>query len=665
MANANTNILSINITQSASSTGSNSGNARLNSKYTSSGKGDFNSALNTANNRLNRQDQPAQANPSDAEEIQYTEATAQNPKSPVESKDAQNTASTQGQNQQTQDAPQSLPQNPAAEKNIPAEIPAKVAEDIPANIQTEIPAEIQTNIPAVAENILPNVEIAAAENIPAQIEVVPAENLIEIKTDSATENLQEITAPELPITPIFFASNPETLLPVQQTEKIDASNLMAVMPQSDDNKGQTMLNILSGKTWTAEDVQASISAQNFSTAENPADVLNLQQSAKNFTLSPTQNQNTNSENLPLANLNQFQNVNLNQVQPQNLNPEQQPQIQNQPQIQVQPQNLNVEQSAQVQIQNQAQVQIQPQNLNSVQPQQILNQTQSQQVLEQIQNQMQIQNQIQTEPQTQPVVNSLQPQIQPNQLNQLNQQQSISDLLGANVQVEDNQSAAPLSPIPQMLRQQPEQNQQSPNQNFQQTFSQNLNPEIQTQQQNFGVENTFAQNLTPAVDNVSTPQPVVQTQSAEIAAQAARENENIPAQIVQQARLIRNAENTEMVINLKPEHLGQLTLRVSVSQNGTVNASFFSDNAQVRAAIENSIVQLKQELSDQGLKVDNVQVSAYLNDSGLMNRQGGQAWQQQQQQGNGRRIDFDTLQEEVDAVTPLNENISTDGVDYKV
>ncbi|MBQ7705203.1 MAG: flagellar hook-length control protein FliK [Selenomonadaceae bacterium] len=440
---------------------------------------------------------------------------------------------------------------------------------------------------------------------------------------------------------------------------------MAVMPQSDDNKGQTMLNILSGKTWTAEDVQASISAQNFSTAENPADVLNLQQSAKNFTLSPTQNQNTNSENLPLANLNQFQNVNLNQVQPQNLNPEQQPQIQNQPQIQVQPQNLNVEQSAQVQIQNQAQVQIQPQNLNSVQPQQILNQTQSQQVLEQIQNQMQIQNQIQTEPQTQPVVNSLQPQIQPNQLNQLNQQQSISDLLGANVQVEDNQSAAPLSPIPQMLRQQPEQNQQSPNQNFQQTFSQNLNPEIQTQQQNFGVENTFAQNLTPAVDNVSTPQPVVQTQSAEIAAQAARENENIPAQIVQQARLIRNAENTEMVINLKPEHLGQLTLRVSVSQNGAVNASFFSDNAQVRAAIENSIVQLKQELSDQGLKVDNVQVSAYLNDSGLMNRQGGQAWQQQQQQGNGRRIDFDTLQEEVDAVTPLNENISTDGVDYKV
>ena len=121
----------------------------------------------------------------------------------------------------------------------------------------------------------------------------------------------------------------------------------------------------------------------------------------------------------------------------------------------------------------------------------------------------------------------------------------------------------------------------------------------------------------------------------------------------------------MVINLKPEHLGQLTLRVSVSQNGAVNASFYSDNAQVRAVIENSLVQLKQELSDQGLKVDNVQVSSYLSDSGLMNGQGGQAWQQQQQQSNPRIINFETLQEEVDAVTPETETNSAEGVDYKI
>ena len=112
-------------------------------------------------------------------------------------------------------------------------------------------------------------------------------------------------------------------------------------------------------------------------------------------------------------------------------------------------------------------------------------------------------------------------------------------------------------------------------------------------------------------------------------------------------------------------MGQLTLRISVTQNGAVNASFYSDNAQVRAAIENSLVQLKQELSDQGLKVDNVQVYSGLNDGGLMNGQGGQAWQQQQQNSSGRRINFETLQDEVDAVNPATENVSADGVDYKI
>ena len=122
----------------------------------------------------------------------------------------------------------------------------------------------------------------------------------------------------------------------------------------------------------------------------------------------------------------------------------------------------------------------------------------------------------------------------------------------------------------------------------------------------------------------------------------------------------------MIIKLNPEHLGELTLRISVSQNGAVNASFHSDNAQVRTIIENSLVQLRQELSNAGLKVDNVEVSANLSDGGLMNGQGGQAWQQnrQQRQGN-RRINFDALERDVDNAQPVNESSATDGVDYSV
>ena len=443
------------------------------------------------------------------------------------------------------------------------------------------------------------------------VEIKPNENI------SLNVNAENIEVPQeiLAALPFVFNSNAENLLPVQNPQNVGEVNLMTVMPQEGDDKAQAMLNFLSGKTWTAEDVKASIAPQNSQNVQVNPDTLQFQ-SSKNFTLNTNQNQS--AENVQPQILIQSAPV---QTQQQNLNPQQQPQ------------NLNLQQT----------------NLNSEQAPQI-----QQQPLMQTQPQVELQNQ--------PIVNSLQPQVE---LKPVHQQQQISDLVGQNLQIEDNQNAAPLSPVQPALRQQPQQNQQQfANQNFQQNFSQDLNSEMQVQQNVGGGEESFAQNLTPASNNVvSNTQPAAQVQNPETAAQAARQNENIPAQIVEQARLIRNAENTEMVINLKPEHLGQLTLRVSVSQNGAVNASFYSDNAQVRAAIENSLVQLRQELNDQGLKVDNVQVYAGLSDGGLTNGQGGQAWQQQQNNA-PRRIDFDSLQEEVDAVTPANE-ISAEGVDYKV
>ena len=147
--------------------------------------------------------------------------------------------------------------------------------------------------------------------------------------------------------------------------------------------------------------------------------------------------------------------------------------------------------------------------------------------------------------------------------------------------------------------------------------------------------------------------------------------DIPEQIVEQARLIRRTENTEMVIRLKPEHLGELTLKVTVAANGSVNASFHSDNAQVRAIIENSLVQLKQELSNQGIKVDNVEVSAELNRDGLLNGQGQQPWQQGQQNGNSQAarsqsLDFESFEEESAALAASSGQVLTEeGVDYRV
>ena len=157
-----------------------------------------------------------------------------------------------------------------------------------------------------------------------------------------------------------------------------------------------------------------------------------------------------------------------------------------------------------------------------------------------------------------------------------------------------------------------------------------------------------------------------------AGQQTQTDYDIPRQIVDQARLIRTNENTEMVIKLNPDHLGDLTLKVSVSQNGSVNASFHSDNAQVRTVIENSLVQLRQELNNQGIKVDSVEVYAGLADGQLPQDQGQQAWQNQQGSSNtsvrGVQMGSDDYVEEAEslsAAVQTRENTAMEGVDYRI
>ena len=149
---------------------------------------------------------------------------------------------------------------------------------------------------------------------------------------------------------------------------------------------------------------------------------------------------------------------------------------------------------------------------------------------------------------------------------------------------------------------------------------------------------------------------------------------IPRQIVEQARLLRTLTDTQMVIRLKPEHLGELTLRVAVGSDGAVQASFHSDNAHVRNVIENSLVQLRQELSNQGIKVDRVGVYTGLADGQMPQGQGQGAWQQS---GGSRREtqtyargDTDDYLDDIEGLAPVaaqeaDSAAGADGVDYRV
>jgi len=171
-----------------------------------------------------------------------------------------------------------------------------------------------------------------------------------------------------------------------------------------------------------------------------------------------------------------------------------------------------------------------------------------------------------------------------------------------------------------------------------------------------------------MQEVSTPTPAQ-------APQRPQPDYEIPRQIVEQARLLRTLNDTQMVIRLRPEHLGELTLRVSVGSNGAVQASFHSDNAQVRNVIENSLVQLRQELNNQGIKIDRVGVYAGLADGQMPQGQGQEAWQQSNRQSGPQQVyargDADDYLDEVEGLTPAatqeapDGSVGTDGVDYRV
>ena len=162
------------------------------------------------------------------------------------------------------------------------------------------------------------------------------------------------------------------------------------------------------------------------------------------------------------------------------------------------------------------------------------------------------------------------------------------------------------------------------------------------------------------------------------AQQVQDPYNVMQQIVDQARLIRSDANTEMVIRLNPEHLGELTLRVAVTAGGAINATFHTENAQVRGLLESSMIQLKQELQQQGLKVNNVDVQSGLSQDFFAQSQAGQqGYPQSQHSARNQAADRAAFENDADALTvntavsgaAATENTAnvgdSDGVNYLV
>jgi len=65
--------------------------------------------------------------------------------------------------------------------------------------------------------------------------------------------------------------------------------------------------------------------------------------------------------------------------------------------------------------------------------------------------------------------------------------------------------------------------------------------------------------------------------------------------------------SEMVIKLKPNDLGKVTVKISI-ENGVMNAKFLADSIKVKETLESNLNNLKESLKEQGINVQDLSVS---------------------------------------------------------
>lgn len=123
------------------------------------------------------------------------------------------------------------------------------------------------------------------------------------------------------------------------------------------------------------------------------------------------------------------------------------------------------------------------------------------------------------------------------------------------------------------------------------------------------------------------------------------------------------KSSQVIITLKPEHLGEVTMKINVDGD-KVTASFHAASSEVRAILESSLPQLRQEMSQQGWQFDSNGVFGGMQE--FMANQGQQQTRQQQMVDNiqrGHRAKYD------DAVAFTHNGrlqvMSAAAVDYRI
>lgn len=151
-------------------------------------------------------------------------------------------------------------------------------------------------------------------------------------------------------------------------------------------------------------------------------------------------------------------------------------------------------------------------------------------------------------------------------------------------------------------------------------------------------------------NTQSQQSISKASSIEVATKAEKavnvKPQEVINQIVEKAKFTVTPEKSEMVLELKPESLGKISLKVA-TERGIVVASFVAENQQVKDIIESNMQLLKDSLEKQGLMVQSFSVSV-----GNGNAQGSN--------GKEQAKNYSNQQQRITTVQSINAFESTSG-----
>lgn len=141
---------------------------------------------------------------------------------------------------------------------------------------------------------------------------------------------------------------------------------------------------------------------------------------------------------------------------------------------------------------------------------------------------------------------------------------------------------------------------------------------------------------------------------------------ITNQIIDQIKLTIKPTQTSMEFTLNPEHLGRVGLSIT-SKEGIITASFTASNQIAKEAIESQMQVLKDNLNEQGIKVEAIEVMVGepgLNKNSDMNQSNNQ---QNQTSSNSRKhFRYDTedvVEEETETENKVSLEESGTQIDY--